>query len=294
MPNPPTTDGASAIQAPSVILLGAPGSGKTYSITTLAEAGLEVFVISTEPTGLETLLDAWEAKKLPLSQLHYATLTPSRMGIDGLAKLAQTISLSDHEGIAKLKPMGDRQNSKFRKLLELLRDFKCERTGQAYGSVESFGPERVLVIDSLSGINLMAKDLVVGDKPNMSPGEWGTAMNVIEQLLLNLCSNLKCILVITAHMEREENEITGARTIMISTLGRKLAPKIPRFFSEVVMTYREAVNYFWSTNALNVDLKHRALKLDGKLSPSFVPIVEAYHRRLSYTGANAPKKIATA
>jgi predicted ATPase len=38
------------------MLLGASGSGKTYSIRTLLDAGLEVFVLFTEP-GMEVLAD---------------------------------------------------------------------------------------------------------------------------------------------------------------------------------------------------------------------------------------------
>ena len=40
-----------------VLLLGETGSGKTYSLRTLLDAGLEVFVIATEPGLLEVLGD---------------------------------------------------------------------------------------------------------------------------------------------------------------------------------------------------------------------------------------------
>ena len=46
------------LQGSGVLLIGTPGSGKTYSLSTLVSAGLETFVISTDPGGPDSLLDA--------------------------------------------------------------------------------------------------------------------------------------------------------------------------------------------------------------------------------------------
>jgi len=123
--------------------------------------------------------------------------------------------------------------------------------------------------------------MVVGDKPNMHMGEWGIAMTLIEKLVLNLCSGLRCMFILTSHLEREVNEITGATQTMASTLGKKLAPKLPRFFSEVVMTYKQDNNFYWSTSTTGVDLKNRALPVSDKLPPSFAPIIDTYNKRLA-------------
>ena len=72
---------------------------------------------------------------------------------------------------------------------------------------------------------------------------------------------------------------------MTSTLGAKLAPKIPPFFSEVVYSRREADKFYWSNITANVDLKKRALPFSDKLEPTFVPVVEAYKQRLNIIAA---------
>lgn len=277
--NPPI-----AIQAPSVLLMGGPGSGKTHSIVTLAKAGLDVFVVVTEPNGLDTLLDVFQANNL-MDKLHWAHIQPSRPGFDHLLQAAKTISLADQEILSKQKPSTNRGNAQFIQLLQCLKDFRCARTGKSYGPVDAFDDSKALIVDSLSGLNLMAMDLTIGDKVTASPGEWNIAMTTLERLILKLTSDIKCPFALIAHLEKEQDEISGATRIMASSLGRKLAPKLPRFFSEVVMSYRQGDQFYWSTSTSNVDLKKRSLPLAEKLPPTFEPIVEAYRKRIAGTSA---------
>ena len=277
------------IQPPSVLLMGGAGSGKTYSLATLAEAGLDVFVIVTEPVGLDTLVDVF-AKKNLMNKLHWHQITPARPGFSDLEKAGKLISTNTYETLAKMSPSGNRQNAKWLQLLAQLANFTDQRTGQSHGPVDSFPPTAALVIDSLSGLNLMAMDLVIGDKPNAHQGEWGVAMGLLEKLLLALTSGVKCSFILTTHLEKETNEVTSVTQIMASALGRKLAPKLPRFFSEVVMTHRVDADYFWSTTYPNADLKNRSLPLGNKLEPSFKPVIEAYRRRLENASISAPRQ----
>lgn len=268
------------LQAPSVLLLGGTGTGKTWSLATLAPHTKKLFVVVTEPNGLETLLNSYEEHKLPLDNLHWATIMPTRQGFDTLARMAKNVATLDFLGLANLKPQGKRNEAQWFKMLETFVDFKCERTGQSFGAITDFTPEYAFAIDSLSGLNVMAMDITIGDKPSAHQGEWGIAMNLLEKLLYNLTSNLMCPFVLTAHLERETNEITGGSTISASTLGRKLAPKLPRFFSEVVLAYKEGGKFLWSTNHPGVDLKNRSLLLDTKLQPDFGPVIVAYQNRV--------------
>jgi AAA domain len=273
------------IQAPSILLMGETGAGKTYSIRTLLDAGLETFVIGTEPTFLDTLLDASSVRGQIRPGLHWKAVQPARVGIAGIQEMVKKISTMDFKGLADAKPDNQRQHAQLVTLLSTLANFVDDRTGKEFGSVESWGADRALVIDSLSGLNLMAMDLTIGNKVTAHMGEWGVAMGTLEKLLLNLCSNLKCFFVLTSHLEREADDNTGGSKLMVSTLGKKLAPKIPRFFSEVVLAYREGEAFHWSTALTGVVLKHRALPLGAKLLPSFEPIVAAHKRRLaSLTG----------
>src|SRR6185436_3611992 len=111
--------------------------------------------------------------------------------------------------------------------------------GKSYGDVTKFGSSQALVVDSLSGISSMAMDVTIGDKVTANPGEWGIAMRALDKFLLTCTSDLKCFFVMTAHTEREEDQITGASKVMASTLGKKLAPQVPKYFSEVVLAEAE-------------------------------------------------------
>jgi hypothetical protein len=272
------------LQPPSVLLMGPSGSGKTYSISTLLEAGLDVFVISTEPHGLETLLDAVETKKLPLSKLHWKYVGPSRPGFGSLLKQGNLIANSNQKTLSDQAPT-NRDNSGWVKLLTSMCDFIDDKDGQSYGDVTKFGADRALVIDSLSGLSAMAMDVTIGDKVTAGPGEWGIAMRALDKFILCCTSDLACFFIMTAHIEKEEDLITGMSRIMVSTLGKKLAPQMPKFFSEVVLADSEAKgdvrDHYWSTNAPNHVLKNRSLPLAAKLQPSFGPIVAAYKARVT-------------
>jgi hypothetical protein len=267
--------------------MGGTGSGKTTALTTLMECGLELFVLSTEPTGLESLIDAVRRKKLDMGFLHYRQVTPARPSISALTDMAKKVSISDFEDLSKQKaPIGtlnERTKAQWFDVLRNLNDFHDERTDNHYGDVTTWGTERALAIDSLSGLNLMAMDLVLGPKVTAHQGEWGVAMQLIEKLILSLTSSLRCTFVITSHVERETDEVTNSQRIMASTLGRKLAPRLPRFFSEVVMCKREGTDFTWSTAEHGVDTKNRSLPVASKMAPTFKPIIEAYRERLKAT-----------
>ena len=284
--NAPTTniapkpiDPATLVRAPSVLLLGAPGSGKTYSIVTLLKAGLKVFVVITEPSGLDTLLDACEKEKVSIDNLHYKIIAPSRSGFEELTSLAKLLTSMDYESMSKMRP-SNRADAQIHQLMSTMRNFTCERTGASFGPVDKLPADSAVVIDSMSGLSLMVWDATVGNKLTAHQGEWGVAMNYIDRFVNTCTSSFRGLFVLTAHFERELDETTQGTKLMVSTLGRKLAPKIPRFFSEVVLARQEGPNYFWDTSSPSIDLKHRALPLGSKLPPSFEPVVAAHRRRL--------------
>jgi hypothetical protein len=86
--------------------------------------------------------------------------------------------------------------------------------------------------------------------------------------------------VLLAHVERELDEVfnTGLK-LTVSTLGRKLAPKIPPMFSDVVLTVREGTQFSWSTEHPAADLKARNLPIASNLPPSFEQIFARWKAR---------------
>jgi hypothetical protein len=283
------------ISAPSTLLLGPSGSGKTSALATFLLSGIETFVIVTEPNGTDTLIDSAKRLNADLSKLHWHTVLPAPAGWSALLNMATTIKAMDFESIAKIKSGVDKgAMMAIPQLLGVCQNFHCERDGQDYGDVTTWDDKRAFVIDSLSGLSLMTWLMTVGYKPSAHQGEWGIAMNFIEQLLLKFTSDIKCFFVVTSHVERELDELTGGSKIMASTLGRKLAPKIPRFFSEVPLARRNPDKTFlWSTVDVSADLKNRALKIDNNLPPSFAPIVDAHRLRLNQVATTKPQSSAT-
>jgi hypothetical protein len=275
------------IQPPAILVQGEVGSGKTWLISTLAEAGLECFVLVTEPTGVESLLDVWQKKKLDINLLHYHQVTPARIGFAGLTLQAENVSKNTFEGLAKMSPQGNRQTAQWLEVLKTFTNFKCDRTGKDYGAIDDFDDAKAVIGDSLSGLNVMAMDITIGDKTSAHVGEWGVAMGLIEKLILNLTSNLRCTFVLNAHLEREADELTGATKVMTSTLGKKLAPRIPRFFSEVVTAKRTDKGYVIDTADTQIITKTRSLASSPSLPFTLEPVIAAYRSRKEYASGSA-------
>lgn len=286
-PSPPP------LQGTSTLLLGGPGSGKTYSLATFLEAGKKLAIIFTEPRGPESILAACEARDIPIDNLHWRYISPMAPTWETLQNNAWMISNSSYQALSEMKAgLNKPEYRQFIKLLETMSNFTDERTGEEIGPIDSLSPDWVFVLDSLSGLNLMAMDLVVGAKPAKHQGEWGVAMDNEERLIQKLCSDLNCFFVLTAHIEKEIDEVQGGMKITAGALGRKLAPKLPRFFSDVVHAYREGSNFFWSTTSEGFDLKMRNLQIHGKLQPDFGQIVSVWDERVALAAKAAEEEAA--
>lgn len=271
MNSPSTPSHFSSAPGFNVMLCGTTGTGKTHSIRTLVDQGLEVFVLFTEP-GMEVLAD------LPAEKLHWHYVAPSAPDFSDMIASAQKINTMSFEALTKLPDINKRNYTEFIDVLTCLSDFTCDRTGLKYGSVDSWDRNRVLVVDSLTGLSIMAMNLVAGSKPVKSMADWGVAIDNLERLITKLCVDTVCHFVLLAHLERETDEVTGGTSLMASTLGRKLAPKLPRFFSDVVQAKRNVDKFVWSTAASNVDLKARNLPIADNLPPSFATIYNTWKK----------------
>jgi hypothetical protein len=66
-----------------------------------------------------------------------------------------------------------------------------------------------------------------------------------------------------------------------------LAPRLPRFFSEVVTTKRgEKGTFFLDTSDPNIVTKTRSLPISPALPPTLQPVVEAYRERKKFAEGN--------
>lgn len=269
------------LHPPTTLLIGPAGTGKTTSGVTLLEAGLRVCMLATEPAAPNRVLEEAAKRNIDASRFHWHFVSPAVPEWDALIQSAQivnTLSLKDiadmRTGIAK--PHG----KQWIELLNTFAHFKCDRTGVDLGDVTEWKPDTAFVVDGLTGISTMSRNLTVGLKPNPSPGEWGVMQSNILTLLQKLTADCKCFFILIAHVERENNEITGLSNITVSTLGAKLAPKLPPLFTNVVYAKRMQNSFLWSTADTGVDTKSGDLPLSDSLPPTFKPIVDAYRTRL--------------
>lgn len=271
--------GAELVELPAfgtkTLLMGGVGSGKTHCIRTLIDAGITPFVIFTEP-GMRTLAD------VPKDKLHWTYLPPANVGFDTMYESAKKINSMSFKSLASLEAIDKKDYQQFLQLLSTLRNFTCDRTGEEFGDVSTWDTDRALIIDSQSGLNTMAMDLVVGSKPTKAMSDWGVAMDNLERLINMLTTGVKCHFILTAHQEREQDEVTGAVRVMASILGRKLAPRLPRNFDDVVQcALGKDGQYVWQTESGQADLKYRNLERSSALKPSFVPLIESWRKAYS-------------
>lgn len=279
-------DPISLLPGVNVLLEGPTGTGKTYALGTLADAGVDLFLLFTE-SGLETTLGYWTDRGLEVPRnVHWHVLNRGSTSFATMALSASDINRLDLASLSKLQDVNRAKHNQFIGLLQALSDFPDDRTGVRFGSVDSWGPDRCLALDSLSGINPMALSLVVGGKPVKSQSDWGIAMDQVEKLVRQLTDGCRCHFILTSHVEREVDQVLGGVKLTVATLGVKLAPKIPPMFSDVILTSREADKFFWSTANTQADLKTRNLPIKDHIDPNFKPILTKW---LSRGGAFTPK-----
>jgi|SRR5687768_4567268 len=265
------------IPGSKTLLMGDAGTGKTHVLRTLIEAGLEVFAIFTEP-GMEVVAD------IPSDKLHWNYISPSTVSWETMIDSAKKINTLDFKTLTSLPHINKGQHKEFMDLLVAMSNYVDKRTGKEYGPVDNFDQSQVLWIDSLSGINNMAMNLVAGSKPMKSPADYGVAMDNLENFIEKVCNDLKCHVVVVGHIEKETDELTGGISTMISTIGKKLAPKIPKLFSDVIHTKRVDTKFYWSTVTPNTVLKARNLPWADNMQPSFVPLIQNWRRKNETAG----------
>lgn len=278
-----------------VLLEGPAGSGKTDAIGTLVDWAatqtppLDVLVLFTE-RGLETLLGYWtepkarnnmKARPIP-PNLHWRDLVTKPVTLDRMIEGAKNVGKLTFEGMTKMQDMSRHLGNPFEAILMACTDFTSDRPGdegKKWGPVDSWGPDKIFVTDSLSELANACTKMVIGSKPTMAMGEYSVAQNNLMNFLRLLTQGCSCHFVLTAHVSREKDEITGGIKLMTQAIGSAISSQIPPLFSEVIYTWREASSWYWDTANPNVDLKSRYLPIESKLRPDFAQILDKWKAR---------------
>jgi hypothetical protein len=263
----------------NILLMGPAGTGKTYSIGTMVDAGIEVFYLGLEP-GIESLLAYWKdnGKEIP-ENVHWHTLDAPKASFTELIDAATKINTMQLDTLAKMQDPHRSKHNQFIKMLEALNDFPDDHSGQRFGCVDTWGPSRCLVVDGMAGLARAALALVVGGKPVKNQSDWGIAQDSVEKIVRMWTDHCKCHFVLIAHVEREQDAILGGVKLMVSTLGKALAPKLPPMFSDVILTERSGSNFTWNTGSAMADVKTRNLAIAEKLPADFRNIISKWKSR---------------
>lgn len=273
----------------NVLLMGSSGTGKTHAIHTLVDSGLEVFCLFLEP-GIETLISVYSRQNKPIPpNLHWHYIQPKTAGFTQLKNAAETIGKFDLAGLTRMKDMTRSMNNQMVEVYEILNNFTDQKTGEAYGSVDSWDTKRVLVIDSLSALNRICMDMVIGTKPVKDMADWGIAQNNLMSLLHKLTSGCICHFVLIAHVDRETDQIMGGVKLMVSALGKAITSQIPQPFSDVILATRDGDKFTWDTANSLADVKTRNLPIAAKLPADFGAIISQWQKNVTLAQASLPK-----
>lgn len=253
------------------LVIAGPGSGKTTSLKTFIPKGVTPIALFTE-NSFDVLGDT-KPEQFPW---HYTA--PQSGNLSVLRDGAMRVSTMNADQIQKTHDMSRGTANQYLPMLDALGNFKCDRTGKVYGNIATWGTDKCLCVDSLSGLTLAATKLAVGEKYAMTQPEFQIAMKTIENLIIYLCS-LQCHVVLTAHPEREVDEVLGGVKIYPSTLGRKMAPTLGRWFTDVFMAKRTGTKFFWDTADSQADLKARNMPISGDIPQDFGPLIDRWLAR---------------
>ena len=282
------------LAGPKILLQGDSGSGKTFSIGTAVDwaekNGTEVFCLFTE-SGLETLLGYWSdpprdpggkpvrpARAVP-ANLHWHVSRAPALNLSSLIDGANKVGLLNYESLTKMTDPNRGANNPYEKILRSLADFPDDRTGKKFGNIGEWGPNRILCIDSLTQLGDACMKMVIGSKPTASQPDYGVAQNNLMNFLRYLTQALRCTVVMTAHVQRQVNEITGGVQLMTKAIGKAMADDIPPLFSEVIYCLREGPTWYWDTAAVGVTTKTRYLQVTSKIPPDLGVILDRWKTR---------------
>lgn len=252
-----------------VINFGPVGVGKTAALATIPSE-YKVRCIFLEP-GVDTLGKMFALKNKPVPP-HFAwqMVKMQEANLEDFVGMTNKINNYDLESLTRLpvNAIYKEKSPAFIRLLGSLSNFTDDRTGEVLGSVESWGNDTILVIETLTALTDAMDRLQCGLRPIRSLPDWQIIQNHIMRLL-NMLAQLQCHVILTGHWEKEMNEVTGRMDITLSTAGRKLAPKISRFWSDMILSKRENTTFTWSTTAAGADLKTRHLEFADNIPPDY-------------------------
>lgn len=264
------------------LLIGEAGAGKTHVTRTLLATGIQPLVLSTEP-GMRALARCETAncsicKTVPADApaIPWAYVSPMPGDITTLLRQAELINTRDQKFLCNIND-GDRKlYNQYWQVLKLIENY-VDNTGKSWGPVAGWNTDRALIFDGLGALGDMAMNSFVGKRPLYDKSDYQVAQIAVKNLIILLTCQFRCHVVVIGHVDRGENEL-GSGRITVSTVGRKLAPELPKWFDDMPHAEKNGDKFTWSTARPSAVCKNRNLPLNAALAPDFRQIVEAWQR----------------
>lgn len=276
------------------LLVGDSGAGKTHALRSLLGTGVQPIVLATEP-GFRSLapcdnpkcvicgpMDSANRKAPPIPWAYIPPMKPDVQGqtgsLDILIEQANNTLTKDQAGLTKVYDTKRKDDfSQFVEILKILKDFK-DSTGKSWGSVGSWNTDRCLCLDGLSSLGQMAMDMFAGRRPLYDKPDYQIAQRAISNLMVYLTMQVRCPVVVIAHVQRGEDSLEGRNKITVSTVGQKLAPDLPRMFDDMIHAEREGATFKWSTATAGAVAKGRNIPIADNITPGFAQVVASWKR----------------
>jgi hypothetical protein len=203
-----------------LLLVGNSGTGKSGALVSLIKAGYRVFICDFD-NGLDIV------KKIVTKE------APDKLANVFFKSFADERILST-TGLVVAKA------GAFQEAMKAITAKWIEDDGTDMGNIRTWGPDTILVIDSLTHCCGAAFDMIkslngrLASGPNQS--DWYDAQQEIENLLATLYNpKVRCNVIVNAHIDYIEDSL-GMKKAHPMALGKALPPKIGTYFNTMLTT----------------------------------------------------------
>lgn len=264
----------------NTVIQGFIGGGKTRSVLTLLPeyedeigrlrrgAGLSrVGLIAMEPGYQHVIRGHGCAQGL---HVHYHP--PAGVDWDTIAVYAKMLQVMSVKDVVETADPKKRQYTAFTDLLtKVCKSFTCDACGEDLGDIATWGDDSAVFLDGCTSLNTMVQQAVCGGKPVPSKPEYFTMLGFYLAFLRVVFQDCRCSVVLTAHIDREQDAVEGISTLTMDLIGQRLVKQVIKMPDELVTAYQEDGKYYWSNlpGRTGHILKRRALQPSDQLPPDF-------------------------
>jgi hypothetical protein len=197
-----------------LLFIGNSGAGKTGALASLVKDGYKLKIIDLD-SGLDALIN------------HVKEIDPA------LLKNIEYVTYRDQMKMSAAGPKVVGAPKAYAKTLEALEKWPDDGSDPA-----EWGENTILVLDSLTNVGRGAFLWAKGMNPmSKDPRQWyKTAQDLVEDLIANLTGdNFQTNVIVISHVDVGETS-TGTIKQFVSSIGRALGPKLPRFFNTLLLS----------------------------------------------------------